>query len=51
MVIDRVSAKLKAFQESSAIRAEWVREARDRVAEGRFHPKWDGFIQCMELAA
>jgi len=50
-VISRISAKLKFFEESSAIRSQWVSEARNRVLEGRYHEAWDGFIQCLEIDA
>lgn len=47
--IDRVTSKLKYFEASSEVRAFWVREALARVDEGDYHPKWDGFIQLMDL--
>lgn len=50
-VIDRITAKLVNLELSSEVRAQWVREALDRVREGRFHPAWDGFIQCMDVPA
>jgi integrase len=50
-VIDRVTSKLKRFEASSEVRSLWVREAAARVDEGNYHPKWDGFIQLMELRA
>lgn len=46
--IDRIAAKLKYFKESSEVRALWVGEASDRIEEGSYHPRWDGFIQLME---
>jgi integrase len=49
VVIDRVTSKLKHFHASSEIRALWVREALARIDEGHYHPKWDGFIQLVEL--
>ena len=49
--IDRITAKLKRFEASSDVRALWVREALARVEESDFHPKWDGFIQLIELRA
>ncbi|HEY8585433.1 MAG TPA: hypothetical protein VIL60_01750 [Rhodanobacter sp.] len=50
-VLNRISDKLNYFEASNEIRAQWVREARDRISESRFHPAWDGFIQLMELRA
>lgn len=50
-VLNRISEKLNYFEASSEIRAQWVREARDRISESRFHPAWDGFIQLTELRA
>lgn len=48
-VVDRVTAKLKHFEASSKVRAMWVSEALARVDEGDYHPKWDAYIQLMEL--
>lgn len=48
-VIERITEKLSHFQSISAIFAQWVQEAIDRVAEGDYHPKWDGFVRLMEL--
>ncbi|WDJ98488.1 hypothetical protein JH262_02005 [Xanthomonas campestris pv. incanae] len=48
-VIGRITEKLLQFKNKNGTRAQWVDECRDRVTEGRYHPAWDGFIQCMEL--
>lgn len=48
-VVDRLSAKLRFFEESSAVRKLWVEEARARIKEGEYHPAWDGFIRLAEL--
>lgn len=48
--IDRITAKLTHLGASSEVRASWVREAAARVDEGDYHPKWDGFIQLMEMS-
>lgn len=47
--MDRVTAKLKFFKESSEVRTLWVCEALARIEEGDYHPRWDGFIQLMEV--
>lgn len=49
--MDRVTAKLKYFKESSKVRALWVSEALARIEEGDYHPRWDGFIQLVEARA
>ncbi|CAI1558709.1 Uncharacterised protein [Serratia proteamaculans] len=49
LVIDRLTAKLRFFEESSEIRRLWVEEARARIREGSYHPAWDGFIRLAEL--
>ncbi|MGG6966631.1 UNVERIFIED_CONTAM: site-specific integrase, partial [Pseudomonas aeruginosa] len=49
LVIDRLTAKLRFFEESSEVRRLWVEEARARISEGDYHPAWDGFIQLAEL--
>lgn len=49
LTIDRLTEKLKNFELSSAVRALWVSEAINRVEEGTFHPKWDGFIRLIEV--
>lgn len=48
--MDRVTAKLKYFKESSEVRTLWVCEALARIEEGDYHPRWDGFIQLMEVS-
>lgn len=45
----KIGSKLKAFEKSSAARAAWVEESLLRVAEGDFHPRWDGWITLAEL--
>ncbi|MGZ4954157.1 MAG: tyrosine-type recombinase/integrase [Methylobacter sp.] len=47
--IERITAKLKYFEESSAIRKAWVHEALARVEEEYFHPRWDGYIHLAEM--
>lgn len=48
-VIERLTAKLVFFEESSPVRKLWVEEAEARVREGNFHPAWDIFIQLAEV--
>lgn len=48
ITVDRITEKLKQFEISSTVRALWVSEAVNRVEEGNFHPKWDGFIRLIE---
>ncbi|WP_318351489.1 hypothetical protein [Klebsiella quasipneumoniae] len=38
LVIDRLTAKLRFFEESSEVRRLWVEEARARISEGDYHP-------------
>ncbi|HWW04173.1 site-specific integrase [Collimonas sp.] len=47
--IDRLTSKLKFFKISNEVRGLWVHEALARVAEGDYHPAWDGFILLGEL--
>jgi len=49
--IERITEKLKSFEISSEVRALWVSEAINRVEEGDYHPKWDGFIRLIEVRA
>ena len=49
LVINRLTAKLHFFEESSEVRRLWVEEARARISEGDYHPAWDGFIRLAEL--
>ncbi|MAG64958.1 MAG: integrase [Pseudomonadales bacterium] len=49
LVINRLAAKLRFFEESSEVRRLWVEEARARLSEGDYHPAWDGFIRLAEL--
>jgi hypothetical protein len=48
VVIERVTAKLEAFKQSSPAKENWVLEAITRIDEENYHPMWDGFIRLME---
>jgi site-specific recombinase XerD len=47
--IDRLTEKLSYFGKSSEVRTLWVDEALSRIEEEHYHPRWDGFIQLMEI--
>jgi hypothetical protein len=49
IAIERITAKLRHFSESSRVRSLWVKEALSRIAEEHYHPQWDGFIRLMEI--
>lgn len=49
VTIERLTEKLRNFKLSSGVRALWVSEALNRVEEGYYHPKWDGFIRLIEV--
>lgn len=51
LAVDRLTAKLTFFESSSDVRRSWVGEALARVAEGAYHPAWDGFIRLAEIRA
>ncbi|MFJ7884014.1 site-specific integrase [Pseudomonas sp. NPDC096917] len=51
LTVERLSAKLRFFQESSEVRRLWVEEALARIAEEDYHPAWDGFIRLAEVTA
>lgn len=48
LTVIHITKKIQAISDSSEHRAEWVTEALNRVKEGDFHPKWDGFIRLIE---
>lgn len=48
-VISRIEMKLEAIAQGSEIRAQWVRDAKDSVRSGVFHPSWQGHLQLFEL--
>lgn len=48
-VINRITAKLASLKTVSQQHVEWQSEALERVCEGYFHPKWDIFIQLIEM--
>ena len=48
-VIDRINQKLEAIASGSQIRAMWVKEAKDSIRSGRYHPYWDGHIRLLEV--
>lgn len=49
ITVERLTEKLKFFEESSSVRAAWVAEAQARIREGDYHPAWDGFIRLIEI--
>ncbi|WP_155833480.1 hypothetical protein [Halomonas sp. BC04] len=49
VVIDRIEGKLLALADRNKDCAAWVKEARSRIWEGRYHPAWEGFIELWEL--
>nr|WP_238784022.1 hypothetical protein [Pseudomonas sp. CAH-1] len=51
LAVERLSAKLRFFQESSEVRRLWVEEALARIAEEDYHSAWDGFIRLAEVTA
>lgn len=48
LVVERLSAKLLWFKNSSSIRANWVSEAQERIEEGYYHPYWAPIIEFLE---
>lgn len=48
LVIDRLDLKLKAIAARSAVCADWVEGAKERVREGDYHPRWASLIQIIE---
>ncbi|MBU5955498.1 hypothetical protein KQV32_02770 [Pseudomonas aeruginosa] len=49
-VIKQISLKIRWFKQSSAERNSWVVEAGEKIKEGEYHPRWDGFIQLAEVS-
>lgn len=45
IVIDRISEKMKYYEESSSIRSMWLKEVLVRIEEQDYHPLWEGFIE------
>lgn len=50
-VIERINQKLAAIASGSEVRATWVKDAKDAVRSGRYHPNWIGHIQLLEVIA
>ena len=48
-IIDRINQKLEAIASGSKVRALWVKDARDAVRSGNFHPHWEGHIKLLEV--
>lgn len=48
LVIDRLNLKIKAIEARSAVCADWVKVAKERVREGDYHPRWAGLIEVIE---
>lgn len=49
ITVERLTEKLKFFENSSSVRKSWVAEAQARIREGDYHPAWDGFIRLVEI--
>ena len=49
LAIDRINEKFNLLCESNENRRILISESLMRVKEGYFHPRWDGFIQLMEM--
>ncbi len=50
-VVNRITEKLDAIAATSTSGEVWISEARQRIAEGDYHPKWRGFIKLTELSS
>lgn len=50
-VIERINQKLDAIASGNEVRAIWVKDAKDAVRSGRYHPNWIGHIQLLEVIA
>jgi hypothetical protein len=48
MVIDVLTAKLKWFSDSNAMRKAWVDEAQEKLNEGDYHNHWRYLIESAE---
>jgi hypothetical protein len=48
LVIERLSDKLRWFQQSNAVRRKWVEESLLRIEEGDYHPAWSNLISAEE---
>lgn len=48
-VVDRLNQKLSAIAVGNKVREVWVKDSKDAVRAGRYHPNWDAFIQLMEV--
>ncbi len=48
-VMQRITAKLGHYAESTVERAAWVEEVTLRISEERHHPRWAGWIAMAEL--
>ncbi|WP_257744504.1 site-specific integrase [Burkholderia glumae] len=51
LVIARIYAKLRWFEQSNEVRRRWVVEAQARIAEGDFHPNFRNEIAELEGTA
>jgi hypothetical protein len=46
--IEILTAKLKWFNDSNAVRRSWVEEATEKLAEGEFHRHWRYLIESAQ---
>lgn len=47
-VLTRISQKVAAFGESSAVRGQWIEESIERVTERNYHPFWAVSIEMLD---
>lgn len=50
-VIRRITEKLEIIEKNSSPAKTWISEARMRIEEGDYHPKWRGFIKLTEFSS
>lgn len=50
-VIERINQKLDEIASGNEVRAMWVKDSRDAIRAGNYHPYWNGYIQLMEIMA
>ena len=48
MTVDRLTSKIRWFDNSNATRRSWVVESLSRIDEGCYHPHWECLIYSME---
>lgn len=47
----RIASKVELFEQHTTLGKQWIRNSKNKIIEGNYHPKWDGFIRLAEYSS